>query len=260
MSLRICVCVKIVPRAVAPLRLDPATLRLDRSGPSELNPADLFAVEEALQLREREGGEVRLLSVAPAEGIESLRPALAMGADRATLVADLALVGSDLLGTSAALAAAVARDGADMVLFGAGSVDGVGALLWAAVAERLGWPVLSGVRSVELAEGVARSVRQVVGADQGLEAPLPCVIAISGSPSTPRYPSFRDIVGAKRKTIEVLGLADLGVAPGAVGAAAARTEVLALGMPPRRAGGEIVDDPAAAVPFLERVLAALGLP
>jgi electron transfer flavoprotein beta subunit len=116
--MRIAVCVKEVPDTAAPRRIDPASFRLDRSGEGTLNPWDLSAVEEALRIQERESGEVVCLSMGPERALASLRKALSMGADRALLVCDDALAGSDLLATSRALAAALAREAPDLVLFG----------------------------------------------------------------------------------------------------------------------------------------------
>ena len=139
--MKIAVCVKQVPDATVHKRIDPATKRLDRSGEAALNPTDLNAVEEALRIKEAQGGEVVLVSLGPAKAVDSLRKALAMGADRAVLVSDEAAAGSDLLGTARALAGALERESADLVLFGQSSGDGDGAVLWSAVAERLQRPV-----------------------------------------------------------------------------------------------------------------------
>src|ERR671923_1968904 len=117
--MKIAVCAKYVPEANAPKRIDPSTKRLDRSGEGTLNPFDVHAVEEALRLKERTGdGEVLLVTLGPERALESLRKALAMGADRAVLVSDEAAAGSDLVATSRALAAVLEREGSDLVLFG----------------------------------------------------------------------------------------------------------------------------------------------
>src|SRR5687767_3799515 len=135
--MKIAVCVKQVPDATVNKRIDPGTKRLDRSGEAALNPTDLNAVEEALRIKEASGGEVVLVSMGPEKAVESLRKALAMGADRALLVSDEGAAGSDLLGTARVLAGALERVEPDLVLFGQASGDGDGAVLWAAVAERL---------------------------------------------------------------------------------------------------------------------------
>src|SRR5437763_12738852 len=142
--MRIAVCVKQVPEAAVHKRIDPQTKRLDRSGEATLNAFDVHAVEEALRVKERTGdGEVVVVSMGPARAMDALRKALAMGADRALLVSDDAAAGSDLVATSAVLARALEREGADLVLFGQQASDSDGAVLWAAVADRLRRPLVS---------------------------------------------------------------------------------------------------------------------
>src|SRR4051794_1285798 len=208
---RICACVRVVPRSAVSKRLDATTHRLDRSGATELNPHDLYAVEEAVQLRERIGGELIAVTMAPADSLESLRGALAMGVDRAVAVADPAIAGSDLLATSRVLAAVLERERPDVIIFGSVSADGGGAQLWAAVGERMGLPVLSGVRSIEVTDGRVRGNRQTTDTEVVLETSTPCIVGLGGSTNVPRYPAFRDIVAAKKKQIERLSLADLAI-------------------------------------------------
>ena len=152
-AMKIAVCVKQVPDAAVDKRLDPATKRLDRSGEGALNATDVNAVEEALRLKEAHGGEVVVVSLGPEKAMESLRKALAMGADRAVLVTDAAAAGSDLVATSYALAKALEREEADLVLFGQQSSDADGAVLWAAVADRLRRPMVSQVAELTLEDG-----------------------------------------------------------------------------------------------------------
>src|ERR1700716_4465726 len=141
--MKIAVCVKHVPEG--PSRLDPSSKRLDRSGEGALNHFDANAVEEALRLKADSDTEVVVVSVGPARAADSLRKALAMGADRAVLVSDDAAAGSDLVATSRVLAKALERENADLVLFGQQASDADGAVLWAAVAERLRRPLISQV-------------------------------------------------------------------------------------------------------------------
>src|SRR2546430_1753495 len=144
--MKIAVCVKAVPDASAGRRIDAATNRLDRSAELAISEFDTYAVEEALKVRDASGdGEVVIVSMGPERAMDALRKALAMGADRAVLVTDPALEGADLLGTTTALAGALEKEGADLVLFGQQSADGGGACLWAAVADRLRQPVVSQV-------------------------------------------------------------------------------------------------------------------
>ena len=261
MATKICVCIKVIPREAVQQRIDPDLRRLDRSVATEMNPPDEYAVEEALQLRDRAGGaEVVVVSMGPGEGAESLRAALAMGADRAVIASDPLLEGSDLVVTSRVLAALLASESPDLVLFGSQAMDGGGAMLWAAVSERLGWPVLSGVRDVQLDGGTVRGTRHAAEAELVLEAPLPCVVALSGSVNAPRYPTFRDVVASKRKEIAVRSAADLGLPPDACGWQGARTSVLGLAAaPPRRAGGTVVEDDGHAAEWLFQFIAGRGL-
>src|SRR3954463_10734464 len=136
--MKIAVCVKAVPDAASGRRLDPGTKRLDRSSELAISDFDTYAVEEGLKLKEAAGeGEVVVVSMGPERAMDALRKALAMGADRAVLVSDASLAGADLIATSKALAGALEKEGANLILFGQQSADGDGACLWAAVAERL---------------------------------------------------------------------------------------------------------------------------
>src|SRR3954469_12403102 len=230
--MKIAVCVKQVPEQAK--RIDPSSKRLDRAGESALNPFDVNAVEEALRIRESSGeGEVVLVSMGPERAMDALRKALAMGADRAVVVADEALAGSDLLPTSRALAAALERESPDLILFGQQASDSDGAVLWAAVADRLRRPLISQAADLKVNDGTIRAKRQTEYGYDVLEAPLPAVVAVSDAINEPRYPSLKGIMGAKKKPQEVLSLAELGV-DGGVGESGSGTEVLALGDPPPR--------------------------
>ena len=225
--MRIAVCVKHVPEGLS--RIDPSTKRLDRSGEGALNHFDANAVEEALRLKGDSDTEVVAISLGPQKALDSLRKALAMGADRAVLVSDDAAAGSDLVATSRLLAAALEREEADLVLFGQQASDADGAVLWAAVAERLGRPVVSQAMELAVDGGSVRVKRQTEFGYDTLEAPLPAVVAVSDAINEPRYPSLKGIMGAKKKPQDVVSLADLGVAAGDVGEPGSCTTVLALG-------------------------------
>jgi electron transfer flavoprotein beta subunit len=253
--MKIAVCVKQVPDATVHKRIDPTTKRLDRSGEAALNPTDLNAVEEALRIKEAHGGEVVLVSLGPAKAIESLRKALAMGADRAVLVADDAAAGSDLLGTSHALAKALEREQADLVLFGQASSDADGSVLWSAVAERLRCPVISQVATLTVEASSVSGKRQTEHGYDTIAAPLPAVVAVSDAINEPRYPSLKGIMGAKSKPQETLTLANLGVEADRVGESGAKTTVVALGPPPARGDQvKIEDDGSAPQKILDYLL------
>ena len=253
--MKIAVCVKQVPDATVHKRIDSGTKRLDRSGEAALNPTDLNAVEEALRIKEAQSGEVVLVSLGPEKAVESLRKALAMGADRAVLVADDAAAGSDLLGTSRALAGALAGIEADLVLFGQAANDSDGAVLWAAVADRLRLPVISQAASLEVDGSSVTGKRQTEHGYDVIRAPLPAIVAVSDAINEPRYPSLKGIMGAKTKPQETLALGDVGVDPGAAGEAGAKTTVRELGPPPSRGSQvKIEDDGSGAQKILDFVL------
>ena len=244
--MKIAVCVKQVPEGSA-RRLDPGTKRLDRSGEGALNPFDAHAVEEALEIRDAVGeGEVVVLSMGPQKALDSLRKALAMGADRAVLVSDDALVGSDLVATSTVLAKALEREQADLVLMGQQGNDSDGAVLGAALADRLRLPMFSQAAELTVSAGSIRGKRQTEFGYDVIEAPLPAIVAVSDAINEPRYPSLKGIMGAKKKPQETLSLADLGPDGGAAGDSGSKTEVYALGDPPPRGDSRKIEDDGSA--------------
>ena len=230
--MKIAVCVKHVPEGNS--RLDPGSKRLDRSGEGALNHFDANAVEEALRLKGDSDSEVVVVSLGPERAADSLRKALAMGADRAVLVTDEGAAGSDLVATSKVLAAALERENADLVLFGQQASDGDGAVLWAAVAERLKRPVVSQAAELTVDSGSLRVKRQTEHGYDVIESPLPAVVSVSDAINEPRYPSLKGIMGAKKKPFETLSLGEVGIDAGEAGEAGSKTEVLALSAPSSR--------------------------
>ena len=244
--MKIAVCAKYVPEVTAQRRLDPQTKRLDRSGEGALNQFDIHAVEEALKLKEAgpeaDAVEVVIVSLGPERALEAMRKALAMGADRVVLVSDEGAAGSDLVATSRALAAALEREDADLVLFGQQANDSDGAVLWAAVADRLQRPLISQVAELAHEDGKVRGKRQTEFGYDVIQAPLPAVVAVSDAINEPRYPSLKGIMGAKKKRQDTVSLGDLGVRADEVGEAGSRTEVRALSEPPARGDTVKIDD------------------
>jgi electron transfer flavoprotein beta subunit len=238
--MKIAVCVKAVPDAAGGRRVDATTKRLDRSGELALSDFDSHAVEEGLRIREAAGGgDVVVLSMGPDRAADAVRKTLAMGADRSVLVTDDALAGADLLVTARALAGALEREGADLVLFGQQSADGDGACLWAAVAELLRRPAVSQVSALEVGDGEVTGKRQTEFGYERVRAQLPAVVAVSDAINEPRYPSLKGIMGAKSKPQETLAAADVG------GPGEAKTVVLALAPPPPRGESRRVEDGSA---------------
>jgi len=248
--MKIAVCAKYVPEAGG--RIDPQTKRLDRSGEGALNQFDVNAVEEALKLKEASGeGEVVIVSLGPARALEAMRKALAMGADRVVLVSDDAAAGSDLVATSRILAAALEREEPELVLFGQQANDSDGAVLWAAVADRLQRPLISQVAELTRENGKLRGKRQTEYGYDVIEAPVPAVVAVSDAINEPRYPSLKGIMGAKKKPQETVSLSDLGMDAGEAGEGGSRTQVYALNDPPARGDTvKIEDDGTAAEKIL----------
>ena len=251
--MKIAVCAKYVPETGG--RIDPQTKRLDRSGEGALNQFDVNAVEEALKLKDASGeGEVVIVSLGPERALEAMRKALAMGADRVVLISDEAAAGSDLVATSKVLAAALQREEPDLVLFGQQANDSDGAVLWAAVADRLQQPLISQVAELTHENGKVRGKRQTEYGYDVIEAPLPAVVAVSDAINEPRYPSLKGIMGAKKKPQETVSLSDLGVDVGEAGEAGSRTEVYALGDPPARGDTVKIEDDGSGA---EKILAFL---
>jgi electron transfer flavoprotein beta subunit len=238
--MKIVACVKAVPDAVSGRRIDAANGRLDRGGELAISDFDLHPVEEGLRLRDGAGGELVVISLGPAAAGDALRKTLAMGADRSVLVSDGAFEGADLITTAHALAAAIGRESADLVLFGQQSSDGDGACLWAAVAELLRRPVISQVAELAVEAGAVVGRRQTEFGYERIRASLPAVVGVSDSINEPRYPSLKGIMGAKSKPQETLGAADVG------GVSAACTSVLAVSPPPPRADRRVIEDAAKA--------------
>jgi electron transfer flavoprotein beta subunit len=252
--MKFAVCVKAVPDAAAGRRLDPSTKRLDRSGELTISDWDTYPIEEALKLKEAAGdGEVVVVSMGPERALDALRKALAMGADRAVLVTDPSLEGADVLGTAKALASALERESADLILFGQQSADGGGACLWAAVADRLRRPVVSQVSELTLSDGSLTGKRQTEYGYDTISAPLPAVVAVADSINTPRYPSLKGIMGAKKKPQETLSAADVG------GAEKAGTSVVALNDPPPRGEAQKFEDDGSGAEHIVEFLAAKRL-
>jgi electron transfer flavoprotein beta subunit len=256
--MKIAVCVKHVP--AGRLRLDSDDKRLVRNVPGEMNEADKNAVEEALRIKDSGDGEVVVLSMGPAEATESLRAALAMGADRAVLVSDPAAVGSDLVATSKILAKALERESPDLVLFGQQASDGVGGVVWQAVAERLRLPFVSQVTDLAIDGTTVRVTRQTEFGDDLVAVDLPAVVSVTDAINEPRYASLKGQMAAKKKPLEVLGLADVGISAAEAGATGSQTVVFGVGDPPARANSIKVEDDgdAARVVFeylIERELA-----
>ena len=242
--MNIAVCVKEVPSATSHRRLDPGTKRLDRSGDSEPNPFDIHALEEAIRIRERgaDVGEIVAVCMGPESAQRILTKALALGADRAVLVTDAALAGSDIAGTAYVLAAAVGKQDAELVLLGQQAADADCYVMAAAVADHLRRPLVTQVADLQLDGGTVRAKRQAEHGYDLIEAPLPAVVSVSDAINTPRLPSIKAIMGAKRKPLETLSAADLELDVARVGGDGARSVVRSISPPPPKSEGLQIED------------------
>jgi electron transfer flavoprotein beta subunit len=239
----IVVCVKQVPDSWAEKQLQAGDLTLDRgSVDAVLNDLDEYAVEAALQLTEAHGGTVTILTMGPERAGEAIRKALTMGADGGVHVVDDGLHGSDALATSLVLAKALGTLSWDLVVMGSESTDARMSVIPAMVAERLGLPQLTYASTVSVDGTSVRVERATEVGVEVLAAGLPAVVSIVEKANEPRYPSFKNIMAAKKKPVTVLTLAELGVEPGSVGLDAAWSRVVDATKRPAKAAGVIVTD------------------
>jgi len=219
-----------------------------------INPYDELAVEEALRIKESQGGgKVTILSVGKDRAVESIRTALAMGADEGIRIDDPALEGTDGLGTARVLAAALKQIPFTLVIAGMRAVDDDGYLIPAAVAEFLDLPQISMVVKQEIREGKIRCERMVEGGTDVVEAKLPILFTTQRGINEPRYASLPGIMKAKKKPLQTKTLADIGIAPADVGQDNAKCVVQALSFPPERAAGKIIQGETAEAKAAELV-------
>ena len=244
--MKIAVCVKQVPDSWAEKKMG-ANGFLDReSVDAVLNDLDEYAVEEALRIVEAHGGNeeggphtVTVISMGPTRATDAIRKALSMGANDAILVSDAALAGSDALATSAVLAKTIADGGFDLVICGTESTDARMSVIPAMISARLGWAQMTFASKVEVNPGASTvAITRVTeaGVDE-ISAAFPAVISVVEKINEPRYPSFKGIMAAKKKTIESRDLAAVGVS-----AASAWSEVKDSAPRPARSAGVVVTD------------------
>ncbi|MGB9885798.1 MAG: electron transfer flavoprotein subunit beta/FixA family protein [Moorellales bacterium] len=220
-----------------------------------VNPYDEFAVEEALRIKEKVGGEVVIVSLGGAQAQDAIRQALAMGADRGILINDPALEGADHEGIAQALAKAVSTLSYDLILTGWVAIDDNAAQVPGRVAEILNLPQVNLAVKLDIDGNRATVQREGEGATEIIEVPLPAVITAQKGLNEPRYPSMKGIMQAKKKPIQQLTLADLGLSADAVGAAAAKVRVTSYSLPPKRAAGRLIEgEPEQQVKELVRLL------
>jgi electron transfer flavoprotein beta subunit len=246
--MNIAVCVKQIPDPATPYELDSENHWVIRPEDQVLDDTDRYGIEVALQLAEAHEGTVTLVSMSPSGSLQGIRQALAMGADRAILVDDSMLKGSDALTTARVLSAAIARDGADLVIAGSESTDGYTGVVPQMMSELLDMACLTFARKVEVADGTVTIERQTAAGYDVVSAPLPAVLAVTAGAVEPRYPTFKGIMQAKSKPIDTLSVADLGVE------LANDQTIVSVTPVASREAGEIVEDDGTAH---ERIVAVL---
>ncbi|MBK6870177.1 MAG: electron transfer flavoprotein subunit beta/FixA family protein [Kineosporiaceae bacterium] len=242
--MKIVVPVKYVPEPTATWSFG-ADLLLDRGAvEGRLSELDEYAVEQAVRLVE--GGldaEIVALTVGPAKATDALRKALAMGATSGVHVLDDAIRGSDAMATSLVLAKAIEHTGFDLVVCGMASTDAEMSVVPAMVAARLNVPQVTFAAVLSVADAVVTIRRDGDTATEQITAPLPALVSVTDQTGEARYPAFKAIMASKKKPVQTLSLADLGIAPNEVGFDAAASRVRSLSpRPPRQAGTVVVDE------------------
>jgi len=241
---KIVVCVKQVPDTTD-VRINPETGTLIREGVESItNPFDEFAIEEGLQIREKYGGEVNVVSMGPPQAIDVLRNALAMGADRTILLSDQAFAGADTLATAYTLSKAIEKIGeVDLVICGKQAIDGDTAQVGPGVATRLKIPQLTYVSKVKEIDPEKRRIvveRMLEDGKEVVESSLPALITVMKDINEPRLPSLLGIKKAARADIPTWTVADIDVDPKKVGFDGSPTWVMRVFTPEQRGGGEIL--------------------
>ncbi len=238
--MNVVVCVKQVPDPNSPGQLDPSSHTLKRDGELVLDPGDEFGVEAGLQLAEKHGGEVTVVSMGPDRGVDAVRKALAMGAARGVLITDDALAGSDALTTAKVLAAAIRKQEFDVVITATELTDGYTGVVPQMLAGLLDIPAVTFAKSVAYEGDTLTVERQTETGIEVVQAKLPVVISVTAGVNEPRYPSLKGIMGAKQKPLDRPTAADLGL--DSLGGASAGQKVTAVTAAPQRAAGEIIQD------------------
>jgi len=209
--MKVIVCVKQVPE-ITDVKIDPKTNTIIREGvPSILNPFDEFAVEEAMRIKEKFGGEVTVITIGPPQAKDAILKCLAMGADRSMHLCDKAFAGSDTLATAYTLAKAIKKLSYDLIICGKQAIDGDTAQVGPELAEQLGIPAIIGVKKVEVNPD-ERKVRAHRETDEGyeiLECGMPALLTAIKGLNEPRLPTLKGIIGARKKEIKLTTASDI---------------------------------------------------
>jgi electron transfer flavoprotein beta subunit len=245
----IVVLIKQVPDTWSERKLSDGDYTLDReAADAVLDEINERAVEEALLIKEREGGDskVIVLTAGPERATEAIRKALSMGADEAVHLKDEGLHGSDMVQTAWALARAlgtIEEVAEGLVIAGNEATDGTGGAVPAIIAEYLGLPQLTHMRKISVEGGKVTGERETDDGVFTLEATLPAIVSVTEKINEPRFPSFKGIMAAKKKPVKTLTLAEIGVESDEVGVATAGSKVLSsTPKPPKTAGEKVTDE------------------
>ncbi len=241
--MNIIVCIKQVPETTE-VRINPETNTLIREGvKSIINPFDMYAIEEAVRLKEKFGGKAIALTMGPPQAEAALREAISMGIDEGYLVCDRAFAGSDTWATSYTLAGAIKKIGQfDLIICGKQASDGDTAQVGPGIATHLDLPQVTYVKKVE--EATATSLKLERMMEEGFEiiqTPLPCLITVVKEINEPRIPSLKGMMRAKSAKITALGQKDLDLDPQSIGLCGSPTQVVKIFTPPQRVGGQILN-------------------
>ena len=245
-ALRIVTCIKQVPETTE-VRVNPETNTLVREGvPSMVNPYDLYAVEEAIRIKEKHGADVTAITMGPPQAEEVLREAISMGADNAILLTDRAFAGADTWATSVTLAAAIRKIGFDLITCGKQAVDGDTAQVGPELAELLGIPSLTFVSSIEELDGSLLKVRRMMEEGyQVVEASLPCLLTVVKEINEPRIPSLRGKLKAKSTEVPIWDSSHLSIDASEVGLEGSPTRVIRIFTPTKKREAKLFSgDPA----------------
>jgi electron transfer flavoprotein beta subunit len=234
--MRVAVCVKQIPDPASPYDLDPETHFVVRPTDQVLDDTDRYGVEMGLQLAEQTEGTVTLISMGPSGNLQGIRQALAMGADKAVVVDDASLQGSDSLATAGVLAAAIKREGFDLVIAGTESTDGYAGILPQQLAELLEVPSLTFAKKVAVEGDTVKIERQTQTGYDEVESPSPALVSVTAGAVEPRYPTFKGIMQAKSKPVDTVTAGDLGVD------VATKQKIVSIRPAPERASGELIED------------------
>lgn len=234
--MRVAVCVKQIPDPATPYTLDPDTHFVARPDDQVLDDTDRYGIEVGLQIAEATEGTVTLVSMSPSGTMQGIRQALAMGPDKAVVVDDPSLRGADALTTARVLAAAIEREGFDVVVAGTESTDGYSGVVPQQLAELLGIPSLTFARNVEIDGTTVRIERQTADGFDVVEATTPVLVSVTAGAVEPRYATFQGIIQAKNKPVEQPTCAELDVAP------SENQRIVSVEAVAARAAGEVFED------------------